>query len=77
MVSRLPSHRDLGLSQRWGYVQVFRYVNVTKVVAELDAPDREPVDVVRAEFARQLDLDVLTLVATQRVQGTHLVGYLG
>jgi hypothetical protein len=73
---RRVTYRDFGLSEsRWN-VEVFGYEDVSEVVSVLDAPDGQPFNIVDRERAWKLYFDVFTLVASQRVQRSHLVGYL-
>lgn len=64
---RHATYGDFGLAEGWGNVQVFGDQNVSEIVSVLDAPHGQPVDVVDGQVVRQLDLDVLPLVATQRL----------
>ena len=64
------SYRKLVLTQCWRQVQIFRDHDVTEVLAEGDAPDRQPINVTHGHVARKLDFDVLTLVPAQHTQSS-------
>lgn len=60
----VSSYRDLCLSEsRWN-VEVLRDHNVSKVVLKLNAPNRQPVDVVHGQVSRQNDFYVRSLITT-------------
>jgi len=65
ITEHLHTHSDLGLSEGWRHVEVFRYPHMTEVVSVLDAPDSQPVYVVHREVPRQLYFDVLPLVPSE------------
>jgi hypothetical protein len=65
MTEHLHTHSDLGLSEGWRYVKIFRYPHMTEVVSVLDAPDSQPVYVVHSQVPRQLYFDVLPLVPSE------------
>lgn len=72
----LATYRNFRLAQCRRHIQVFGYEDMSKVVSVLHAPYRQPVNVVNGQTAGQLNLDILALVATQRVQWSYLIGYL-
>lgn len=61
------------LSQSGRYVQILRYVHVSKVVSVLHTPNPQPIDVVNRQRTGQLYLDVFALVPVQWFQRVHLV----
>ena len=62
---RRATYSDFGLAEGWWHVQVFRDHDVSEIMSILDAPHGQPVDVVDGQVVGQLDLNVLTLVASQ------------
>ena len=76
MWCKLSSHStygNFGLAERWRHVQVLRDEDMPEIVPVLDAPDGQPVDVVDRQRPGKLDLDILPLVAAQRIQRSHFV----
>lgn len=68
------TYGELILAESGRDVQVFRDENVAKVLPEGDAPNGDPVDVFHGQIPRQLDLNVLPLVASQYVQADDGLG---
>lgn len=65
MALQAKAYRKLVLAERRGDVEVFGDHDVAEVLSETDAPNREPIDVADGQIARQLNLNVLALVASQ------------
>lgn len=64
---------DFGLAQCRRYIQVLGYHHVTKVVSVLNAPHGQPVDVIHGQITRQLDFNVLPLIAFQGLQTVNIL----
>lgn len=62
------TYRNFRLTQCRRHIQIFGYEDMPKVVSVLHAPYCQPVNVINGQAAGQLNLDILALVATQRVQ---------
>lgn len=68
------TYGQLVLSQCRRHVQILGDDDVTKVLTEADTPHGQPIYVVDSQVTRQLDFNVLALVAAQHIGAGQFEG---